>query len=337
MDSGSASDDQEFPDYRDKNGEYTPVSLEGLAVGPTEDFDLFVRAGSDYFLVKPKKMRTSPEMIARYRGTHPYLYIRSSDRDPYYKMIQSGTSKIIRSVSVPIREKAAILTDCAVEIVDRLFSDPGDPATMSEAKHFTQDCVLFIGQQQHAFLHLVELSNHDHYTYAHSVGVAAYSIALAKVLGVYNPADLANIGLAGLLHDIGKCLIDPAIINKRGPLDEDEWAVMKKHPEYGADILKRHKSIAPVVIAAAESHHENLVGTGYPRRVRLSQLDQIVRIVSLADAFSALTTKRSYSPARDSANALMLMKENVDKKFDSNLFKKFVMLFLDPQQQKKAA
>lgn len=329
--------EKEWPDYRDKTGEYVPISLEGLTVGPTEGFDLFLRAGNDYFMVKPRKMRTDPEIINRYRGTHPYLYIRATDREAYYKLMGESTSKIIRNIRVPIREKAAILTDCAVEIVDRLFSDPGNPAMMAEAKNFTQDCVLFIGQQQHAFLHMVELSNHDHYTYAHSVGVAAYSIALAKVTGAYSTQELANIGLAGMLHDIGKCIVDPAIINKKGPLSEEEWVVMKKHPEHGGDILRRHKHMSPVVIAAAESHHENLIGTGYPNRLRLSQSDQIVRIVSLADAFSALTTKRSYSPSRESMGALMLMKENIDKKFDSYLFKKFVMLFLNPQNEKKAA
>ncbi len=328
---------QDPPDYRDSSGEYLPISLEGLSVGILDNFDLFIRAGKDFFLVKPKNLKADRNLVSKYRSQTPYLYLRAADRESYFKKIEASVSNVMKSPQISIREKAAVLTDCAVEIVDRLFSDPGNPGTISSAKTYTENCVLLLGQQKQAFLHLVELSNHDHYTYAHSVGVAAYTIALARETGKYSNEELATIGLAGLLHDIGKCMVDPSIINKKGPLSEDEWAVMKKHPEYGGEILRRHRDLAPIVGISAEAHHESLLGTGYPKKLKGLEIDEIVRIVSLSDAFSALTTKRSYSPSRDSLNALLLMKENIDKKFDANLFKKFVVLFLDPAQEKKAA
>jgi len=331
------ADTKEPPDYRDSTGEYLPIALEGLSVGVLDDFDLFIRAAGDFFLVKPKNLKADRGLMLRYKGQTPYLYLRAADREAYFKKMEASISNVMKNPGVSVREKAAVLTDCAVEIIDRLFSDPGNPGTISAAKTYTENCVLFLGEHKQAFLHLVELSNHDHYTYAHSVGVAAYCIALAKELNVYSKEELAVLGLAGLLHDVGKCMVDPAIINKKGPLSEDEWAVMKKHPEYGGEILRRHKDLAPIIGIAAESHHESLLGTGYPKKLRGFEIEPAVRIVSLADAFSALTTKRSYSPSRDSLNALLLMKENIDKKFDGELFKKFVLLFLDPSQQKKAA
>ena len=179
----------------------------------------------------------------------------------------------------------------------------------------------------------MELSNHDHYTYAHSVGVAAYTIALAKETGFQSPAELADAGMAGFLHDIGKSMISPEIINKKGPLNEQEWAEMKKHPELGGEILRRHKNINPLIILSAEGHHENMTGTGYPRGLEAQKLDPLVQIISLADAFSALTTKRSYSNPRDSKSALLLMKDNLKTKFDPELFKRFVFLFLDPKKE----
>jgi len=323
------------PEYRDPNGEYVPISLEGLNTGLTNDFELYVKAGEHFFLVKPKNVAASPSTIEKYKGKLPYLYIRAKDREAYFKRIDSALAHLMKDPAVSVREKAAILTDCAVEIIDQLFSDPGNPKTIEGAKNFTQECVVFVGQNQLAFLHLVELSNHDHYTYAHSVGVAAYTIALASSLGTYSPQELSDIGMAGLLHDIGKCMVDPGIINKKGPLNEDEWMVMKKHPEYGGEILRRHKGLASIIAVSAEAHHESLLGTGYPKKLRGLEIDPIVRIVSLADAFSAMTTRRSYSKPHENLDALKIIKENVDKKFDAELFKRFVSLFLDPT--KKAA
>jgi putative nucleotidyltransferase with HDIG domain len=324
----------EAPNYRDENGEYLPISIEGLRSGAATELDLFSRIGSAYFVIKPRNASIDERVIQKFlREKIPYVYIRSVDREKYAKTLESGVSNIIKNPGVPIREKAGVLTDLAVEIVDQLFSDPGNPGTIASAKNLTEECVRFIGQHKQAFLHLVELSGHDQYTYAHSIGVAAYTIALVPEVLAIESRELVDMGLAALLHDIGKCRVDPKIINKKGPLNEEEWAQMRKHPEYGAEIIKRHKNMAPIIALSAEGHHENLLGTGYPKGIIATKTDPLVRIISLADAFSALTTKRSYSVPRDSITALKLIQENLDKKFDSTLFKPFVKLFLDPTKK----
>lgn len=327
----------EAPDYRDPTGEYVPVQLAGLGSGIARDIELFHRTGADYFLVKPKNTPTEAQALKRYAGNSPYLYVAKKDQTAYFDEINKRVSAIVNDRTIPVRTKAAVLTDCAVSIIDDIFSDPSHPQHIDKAKSFTQDCVNFISQSRQAFLHLVELSGHDHYTYAHSIGVAAYAMVLAREMGIQDEQDVADVGLAGILHDVGKTMVDPAIINKKGPLNAEEWAIMKKHPQYGGEILRRHKALSPAIILAAEGHHENLDGSGYPRGLRAKEMDPLVRIVSLSDAFSALTTKRSYSPSRDSATAFQLMKENLDKKFDRAMFRRFVLLFLSNEQEKKAA
>lgn len=324
----------ESPDYRDPSNEYLPISIESVRTGMASDFDLFVRTGDAYFMCKPKNHEINLEMWRGLKKNSPYLYIRSSDREAYFKKLNSNIGKAMSDESIPVRERAALLTDCAVEIVDQIFTDPGSPVAMKEAHVLSEEYVKFVSREKHAFLILVDLSSHDHYTYAHSVGVSTYGIALGRQLGYTNEM-LAKVGLAGLLHDIGKTQIDPNIINKKGPLSEQEWVSMKKHPSLGAEILRLHRHLDPLIALSAEAHHETITGTGYPKGLVSSQLDPIIGIISLADAFSALTTKRSYSPPRDSFQALMLMRDNLDKKFDKDLFTSFVSLFLD--QQKKVA
>lgn len=326
----------EAPDYRDSDGEYVPVVVDGIRSGLFTELDLYMRVGGDYFLVKPRNSPVTPVLVQRLRSRSPYVYIRSSEREGYFGAVSKNAAKIVQSADLSVREKAAVLTDYAVNVVEQLFSDPGNPGTLNSAKDLTQQCVLYISSHHQAFLHLVELSSHDHYTYAHSVGVAAYTIALARQMGYQTADQLADAGLAGFLHDIGKSLVDPEIINKKGPLSEEEWASMKKHPENGSEILRRHKNIHPLVIAAAEGHHENMTGTGYPRGLTAQKLDPLIQVVSLADAFSALTTKRSYSVPRTSRDALMLMRDNLHTKFEPEMFKRFVLLFLDPSKREAA-
>lgn len=322
----------ENPDYRDASGLYIPISVESLRAGAANDFDIYLRTGSDYFLVKPKGSTISEQNLSRYSQRSPYLYLRTTDQEPFFKQIDKYIDSMISNDKVPMRQKAALLTDKAVDIVDKIFSDPSHPEHLKSAQRVTQNFLSFVSQDRHAFLHLVDLSINDHYTYAHSVGVAAYCLATALAAG-YQGEQVVNMGLAGLLHDIGKSQIDPAIINKKGPLSETEWAEMKRHPQIGAEILRSHRNIADIVILCTEAHHENNLGTGYPKGLIATKLDPMVGIVSISDTFSALTTKRSYSSPRDSLSALKLMKDNIKAKFDQELFMKFVKLFLSEEQK----
>jgi putative nucleotidyltransferase with HDIG domain len=325
-------DMQERPLIGGPDTAYVPILTESLRSGLVMDFDVFVKTGENFFLIKPRNLNFDHRLLSRWRGQESFLYIAQEDRDRYFAQMQNNLGDVIRNPSLTVREKAAVLTDYAVDVIDKLFTDPGNPQTISQARGFTQECVRYIGLQKHAFLHLVELTGHDSYTYAHSVGVAAYTIALAREAGINSVQELTDVGLAGFLHDVGKSLVDPGIINKKGPLNETEWAVMKKHPEFGGEILRRHKNISPLIVLAAEAHHENLIGTGYPKGLITSRMDPLVRIVTLADAFSALTTKRSYSESRDSLTAFNLMRANINRTFDPHLFRKFIMLFLDPSK-----
>ncbi|NCN40458.1 HD domain-containing protein [bacterium] len=320
-------------DYRDPKGEYVPVSIEGLQPAFVRDIELYVRAGTAFFLVKPKNMELSSSLMSRFWGKFPYLYIHKSSKDKYYSHLENNVSRIIKSTQHNDRQKASVLTDYAVEIVDQMMRDPSSKVAIASAQNFAQECVNFIASSRHAFIHLVELSSHDHYTYAHSVGVSAYGVALAQSLGLWSKAEISDIGVAGLLHDIGKSLVDPAILNKAGPLNDDEWQRMKKHPSDGAALLRDHKNLKDIIPLCAEAHHEDLRGLGYPKGIIASKLDSSVQIITIADAFSALTTNRSYSKGKDALTALKLMKENIDKKFDPHFFERFVVLFLDPAKR----
>jgi putative nucleotidyltransferase with HDIG domain len=137
----------------------------------------------------------------------------------------------------------------------------------------------------------------DYYTGGHTERVADVAVALARRLG-YAGADLDAIEIGALLHDIGKIGIPERILHKPGPLDDEEWQVMKEHPLISEYILAEVE-LDPIVCQIARSSHERMDGAGYPDGLGGHEIPLAARIVLVADAFDALTSDRPYRPGRD--------------------------------------
>jgi len=135
----------------------------------------------------------------------------------------------------------------------------------------------------------------DSYTHGHCERVATYSVRLAQALGL-DDVERTTVRLGAYLHDVGKVRVPLEILNKPGKLTDDEFALMKKHPEYGVELLAGIEfpwDIKPII----RSHHERVDGSGYPDRLRGDEIPLSAQIIGIADVYDALTTTRSYRPA----------------------------------------
>jgi putative nucleotidyltransferase with HDIG domain len=142
----------------------------------------------------------------------------------------------------------------------------------------------------------------DLYTGGHTGRVAAVALALAERLG-YDDEQLAAIEIGALLHDIGKIGIPEEILHKQGPLDDEEWTVMRTHPLV-SDFILAELDLDPIVRQCARSSHERMDGRGYPDGLRGEDIPLPARIVFVADAFDAITSDRPYRRSRSTAAAL---------------------------------
>ncbi len=172
-------------------------------------------------------------------------------------------------------------------------------------------------------LNLVELKDFDDYTYTHSINVCLLAMLFAKRLS-YNAKGVKVIGISALLHDVGKIMTPKEILNKPVKLTDDEFDIMKRHPVYGYEYIKSQSSYGPLIQKAVLLHHEKYTGKGYPFGFRGEQIGEIAQIISLADVFDAITSERSYKPAKPFWYALSLIKKESGVSFAPRLAMTFV-------------
>jgi HD-GYP domain-containing protein (c-di-GMP phosphodiesterase class II) len=178
-----------------------------------------------------------------------------------------------------------------------------------ELSHAYRGTALLVGD-------LVEAD--DAYTGSHSRNVVELSVQVADALGL-DARERQHTEFAALLHDVGKINVPNEIINKPGPLDDGEWALMKRHTIEGEQILKRVGGVLGEVGHIVRSCHERVDGKGYPDGLAGEEIPIVARIVCCCDAFSAMTTDRSYRKARSPAEAVEELRECAGTHFDSGV------------------
>ena len=158
------------------------------------------------------------------------------------------------------------------------------------------------------------LKTSDEYTFKHSVDVATMSMVLAKQQGL-SQKQIYEIGVAGLLHDIGKTKISLDILNKPARLTDEEFAVMKQHPVFGYRMIKDRDEFSNEICMAVLQHHEKMISKGYPVGFPSDKITQYARILTIADIYDALVTERPYKSAfsqREAVEMIMSMTGELD-------------------------
>ena len=174
-----------------------------------------------------------------------------------------------------------------------------------------------------ALISLARLKVADDYTYMHSVAVCALMVALAKQLGL-DEAETQSAGIAGLLHDLGKALMPMEVLNKPGKLTDDEFAIIKKHPEAGHELLQGCTGVDPIALDVVLHHHEKTDGSGYPKHLKANEISVFAKMGAVCDVYDAITSNRPYKPGWDPAASLRKMAEWCAGHFDPRIFQAFV-------------
>ena len=197
----------------------------------------------------------------------------------------------------------------------RIFGE----ANVRALKPFLKACAESVTRNANAMIWLSHMREHDSLTAAHAVRVAALSMVIGRHLGLPRQ-QLETLGLCGLLHDVGKTKIDPALLHKEEPLEDDDMQEIRQHTSYGRDRLLHDPLLPQVVIETAFSHHERIDGTGYPLGIPAETLSYQTRLVSIADAYDSITQDKGKS----SVEALKIIYKERGTQFDHALVVKFI-------------
>jgi len=178
-----------------------------------------------------------------------------------------------------------------------------------------------------AFTKTIELK--DHYTGEHVENTVWYATEIAKILGL-SEGDIERIKKAAILHDLGKIGISEKLLNKRSKLTKREFEEIKKHPQIAIDII-RPVHFLHDVIPLILHHHERWDGKGYPSKIKAEEIPIGARIISVADAYQALTSNRSYRKAYSKKKAIEILKKESGTKYDPQI----INIFLKITKKKK--
>lgn len=169
---------------------------------------------------------------------------------------------------------------------------------------------------------LADVYVYDNYIFSHSLNVTLYSLAIGVELNL-DEKQLEMLGMGAILHDVGKMLIPSEILGKPGKLTEEEYEMIKKHPEYGFQLLKKIHTLSLHVAHCAYQHHERLDGSGYPRGLIGDEIHDLGKIISVADVFDAVTSNRVYRSAMLPHEGLEILYAGAGAKFEIPIVEAF--------------
>ena len=239
-----------------------------------------------------------------------------ADQQPAQQIKPISTSKELHQAREIIGQARETLKTMLQDI--RLGHSPDLPASVQLVDEMT----LSIKRNPHALISLVRLKTADNYSYMHSIAVGALMIGLARRMGQGDDS-VRQAGLVGLLHDVGKTRVPLAVLNKPGPLDPQEWAIMKEHSQWGFEILKP-LGLDEAIADACLHHHEKVDGSGYPDGLKQGEISLLARMASICDVYDAITSDRPYKEGWQPAIALQRMAQWAPQQFDKSIFEQFV-------------
>lgn len=249
------------------------------------------------------------------------VYIQEGEADPDEDKVVISTAAManIEKLYTEDRSKVSLSNSVRERIshgIQSIYNNTDTANLASTTASITNDLLNAIDQNNAIAIDIGELKTSDEYTFKHSVDVATIAMILAKQQQM-SKQEIFEIGVAGLLHDVGKTKVPLEILNKPGRLDEEEFAVMRQHSVFGYRMVTDKPDFSPAVAMGVLQHHEKINGGGYPMGVDESKISPYAKILSVADIYDALITERPYKQAfsqRDAVEMIMSMTHELDMK-----------------------
>ena len=305
---------------------FRPINIEFLAKGTGESFDIFFRSDSENFV---KFASTDPKhqdkvlRLLEEGEIEQEFYIREEDLFKYYKYATQSLRNVMDDPNVPLETKTKKVYEVSKGGMKEFFEYSASSKILEssgEVMEMMEDCLSTAGA---GFAGISKITSKDYYTHTHSVNVGLYCMTFGTKVGLPKD-DVKQLGLGGMLHDVGKSKIDTSLINKNGKLNDEEFEQIKAHSPEGAGMLTGMCCYNDIVINMAGQHHEKFKGGGYPQGLSGDEISMHARICKIMDVYDALSTRRSYKKALNTMETLTIMTKQMSSDFDPKLLELFI-------------
>ncbi len=320
--------DQQIEQMVTQTAGFFSIPLASLRMDTVTGFDLYLRSPRDnkHVLYRTGDLMFTEEHRAKLQQSNvTKVYISATDRSKYLQYIERNLDAILSDESLPKVERAKILYGSASQLVQDVFARPTVGENIQRAKDLVDATVAHLMKGGDTLGSLLSIMSFDYQTYTHSVNVCVFGVALGRRIGL-SGMELKELGNGLLLHDVGKSEIDPAILLKQGPLTDEEWEMVRTHPERGVRLLESEGHISAFALAVVHQHHEKCSGQGYPQGLTEPDIHLYAKIAALADVFDALTTKRCYKQAVESFPAIRIMQTEMADSFNDELLRELILM-----------
>ncbi|MHB8231395.1 MAG: HD-GYP domain-containing protein [bacterium] len=304
---------------------YIPIIIESLIFGKNSNYPLYIKSRDNYILYRSKALIFSQSDALRLKNNGvDHLYIEGEDKEKYDNDVLEHIETIIKSGDLNFEEKAVKIYIYSKIYAEYVVTTGNLKDNQENVKKSIETTMEYLLMNQFAFMNLLNLSGYDYNEVGHGMNVSIYAMALANRLGFANKISLYEIGLAGLIHDIGKLKISKELLSKNG-LSESEAHEIQKHPIYSKEILIENGIDNNNIINGALEHHESSDGSGYPYGKMEEDISAYGKILMIANRFDSLTRNRPYRIKLSVSDALNQMEQNSEL-YNKAFLKEFILL-----------
>ena len=310
---------------------YTPVSVGVIRVDSILNFDMYLYrrpsegAPGKYVLYRKHDLPISSDQLERLADAGvETVFVKTADRKAFTRYVESNLDQILEDGDLDESEKVGVVYETAADIVDDVMKEPAKPENLQRGANLVQQMIRSMSASDGCIEHFLTRMSGTYLLYTHSVNVSLYSLALANRLGM-EVDEAKTLGVATLLHDVGKTRVDRKILEKPSALTAEEVQIVRMHPEWGLQVLK-DADLPEAILSVVHEHHERYDGSGYPQGLVNGEIHPFARIACIMDIFDALTTKHYYRPAYSVFDALKIMRDDYPGAFEHELWRQFVLM-----------
>lgn len=298
-----------------------------LRPGTVLPFALYTRIEGEYLVYRREGLPYGDAQRAAFldNGIRT-LYVAKDQLDTVWEYLRASIDQAVSDGNVPVAQRASLLYHTATELTKRALELPFSEANLESAQTVVDSSLKVLDHGKSALHALMREMESQPSLFQSALNACQYGLALAQAAGIRTPREMEAFGLGLLFMDLGMLQLPLALQRKEEPYSFDEWAVIKRHPAQGVEMMAGLPGITDFTRSIVIGHHERLDGTGYPQGLHDDELSLGLRIAGIADTFNTLTTRPGSRGQLGSFGALQIMKVEMRGRFDTRLLELFIHL-----------